>query len=84
MPNAEGQHFSYNATHNIMTIQYIFVFIILIIVIAYIIQRIVTTFKEAKSGCYGCKGCALKGKIKNKRMKDIGKSKKFECFEEKV
>lgn len=65
-----------------MNIQYIIVFIILVSAIAYIIYRIVTTFKEAKSGCYGCKGCALKGKIKDKRMKNIGKSKKFECFEE--
>lgn len=67
-----------------MNIQYIIVFTILISAIAYIIYRVATTFKEAKNGCYGCKGCALKGKIRHRKMKNVGKTNKFECFEEKV
>ena len=41
-------------------VQQTLVFLIIALSIGYIAYRINKTMREAKSGCYGCKGCALR------------------------
>ena len=67
-----------------MILQYSIVFLILLAAIIYIIRRVRQTVREAESGCYGCKGCALKGQMMKKRTKKGIKAKKNECFQKKV
>ena len=62
-------------------IQYAIVFLLLFL--AYTIRRIRQTFRESKSGCYGCKGCAIKEQMMKKHAKKDPKTKKYECFKEK-
>ena len=64
-------------------IQYAIVFLLLVLAIAYTIRRIRQTFRESKSGCYGCKGCARKEQMMKKHAKNDPKTKKYECFKEK-
>ena len=67
-----------------MILQYSIVFLILLAAIVYIIRRVSKTVSEAESGCYGCKGCALKEQMMKKRTKKGLKTKKNECFQKKV
>lgn len=67
-----------------MILQYTTVFIILLAAIVYIIRRIHQTIREAQSGCYGCKGCALKEQMRRNRMEKGIKSRKNACFTKKV
>ena len=67
-----------------MILQYSIVFAILLAAIIYIIRRVRLTVRDAESGCYGCKGCALKEQMMKKRAKKGGKMKKNECFQKKV
>lgn len=67
-----------------MSLQYIIVFSALAIAVFYIIYRINKTFNEAKSGCYGCKGCAIKQQMMKKRAPKGILGKKNECFQKKV
>ena len=64
-------------------IQYAIVFLLQFLAIAYTIRRIRQTFRESKSGCYGCKGCAIKEQMMKKHAKKDPKTKKYECFKEK-
>ena len=66
-----------------MTLQYTIVFTILLLAIAYIAHRIRQTVRETRSGCYGCKGCALKAQIMKKKAKSKRKGAKNECFKKK-
>ena len=70
-----------NNMHNIM--QNIAVALIIICSLAYIIYRIKTTFEEVESGCYGCKGCALKKQMMKNRRKKTDEHGKRECFTKK-
>lgn len=67
-----------------MLIQYFIVSVILLAAIIYIIRRVRQTIREAESGCYGCKGCALKEQMIKNRARKGRKTKKNECFEKKV
>ena len=67
-----------------MLIQYSIVCVILLAATLYIIRRVKQTIREAESGCYGCKGCALKEQIIKNGAHKGRKSKKNECFEKKV
>ena len=66
-----------------MILQYSIVALILLLAIFYAFRRIRQTIRETQSGCYGCKGCALKEQMMKKRAKNRGKSKKNECFEKR-
>ncbi len=66
-----------------MLIQYYIVFAVLIAAIIYIIIRVRHTIREAESGCYGCKGCALKEQMMRNRAKKGTITKKNACFEKK-
>ncbi len=64
-------------------IQHILVCIVLILVLIYIYIRIKQVFLETRSGCYGCKGCALKAQIiKNTKLHTKNKEKK-PCYKKK-
>ena len=72
----------------IVMIQQILVFLIIALSVGYIVYRINKTMREAKSGCYGCKGCALReqmiknGKY-NRHKGGVGSSPKCSNFKKK-
>lgn len=66
-----------------MNIQHTIVAITLLLAAAYTVWRIRRTFIETRSGCYGCKGCAIKEQMMKKNAKTNAKTKKFECFAKK-
>lgn len=43
-----------------MYAQYAIAAIVLVLATLYAVRRAVGAWREAQSGCYGCKGCALK------------------------
>ena len=50
-----------------MITQKILVIILLIVAISYALWRIRKAFQANSNPCFGCEGCALKGKIKEKQ-----------------
>ena len=64
-----------------MILQYTIVFLILLAAIVYIFRRVRQTIRETRSGCYGCKGCALKEQMMKNNGQKGKKTKKNDCFE---
>ena len=63
-------------------VQYIIVAIILLAAVAWTILKTREAFKESKSGCYGCKGCAFKEQVmKNHNYKEKGE--RPHCYNKK-
>lgn len=52
-----------------MNYQTIVIAIVLIGAVAYALKRLLSTWREAQSGCYGCKGCALKEQMMKAKRK---------------
>ncbi len=63
-----------------MTAQYIAVTTILGMAVIYAILRIVRTWRQAQTRCYGCEGCAIKEQMmRAQQNKHARKKKKNTC-----
>ena len=66
-----------------MVAQYIAVTAILSIAVVYAILRIVRTWRDAQSRCYGCEGCAIKEQMMRAQQNKYTRRKKIVCPREK-
>lgn len=61
-------------------LQYIVIFIIILLVLGYAYRRIYLALRNSKNRCYGCKGCELHDQILKKQAT---KHEKPQCFQKK-
>lgn len=63
-------------------VQYLIVSIIIAWAVIWAALKTRQVFRESKSGCYGCKGCAFKNQVA-KNMKEKKKREKPHCYKKK-
>ncbi|PNP94629.1 hypothetical protein BFS16_06985 [Hoylesella timonensis] len=61
-------------------LQYIVIFIIILLALGYACHRIYLALRNSKDRCYGCKGCELHDQILKKQAT---KHEKPQCFQKK-
>lgn len=61
-------------------LQYIIIFIIILLALGYAYRRIYIALRNSKDRCYGCKGCELHDQILKKQAT---KHEKPQCFQKK-
>ena len=61
-------------------LQYIVIFIIILLALGYACRRIYLALRNSKDRCYGCEGCELHDQILKKQAT---KHEKPQCFQKK-
>lgn len=61
-------------------LQYIVIFIIILLALGYACRRIYIALRYSNDRCYGCKGCELHDQILKKQAT---KHEKHQCFQKK-